>query len=100
MRNSQKKGQRKRKSVILRLILLIFSAYCIYSISSYAIELIKIKQESEEVHKQINETNMTIDELNQLLSSEDNSKIVEHAARDKLGYVYSYEQVYTDISNN
>ena len=100
MRNSQKKGQRKRKSVILRLILLIFSAYCIYSISSYAIELIKIKQESAEVIKQNNETQLAVDELQHMLDSEDNSEIIEHAARDKLGYVYSYDQVYTDISNN
>lgn len=100
MRNSQKKGQRKRKSVILRLILLIFSAYCIYSISSYAVDLIKIKQESAEVIKQNNETQLAVDELQHMLDSEDNSEIIEHAARDKLGYVYSYDQVYTDISNN
>ena len=81
-------------------MLLAFSAYCIYSISSYAVDLIKIKQESAEVIKQNNETQLAVDELQHMLDSEDNSEIIEHAARDKLGYVYSYEQVYTDISNN
>lgn len=99
-KSNRKKETKKRKSIILRLVLLIFSAYCIYSISSYVVELIKIKQESEEVIKQANETQMSIDELNHLLADEDNSGLIEHAARDKLGYVYSYEQVYTDISNN
>ncbi len=99
-RNNRKKEPQNRKSIILRLMLLAFSAYCIYSISSYAVELIKTKQEQEEYNKQINESQLTIDELNHLLDSEDNSELVEHAARDKLGYVYSYEQVYTDISNN
>ena len=99
-KNNPKKETKKRKSIILRLVLLAFSAYCIYSISSYAVELIKIKQEQEEYSKQINERQLTVDELQHMLDSEDNSGLIEHAARDKLGYVYSYEQVYTDISNN
>ncbi|HIZ17318.1 MAG TPA: septum formation initiator family protein [Firmicutes bacterium] len=99
-KNQRKKETKQRKSIILRLVLLAFSAYCIYSISSYAVDLIKIKQESAEVIKQNNETQLAVDELQHMLDSEDNSEIIEHAARDKLGYVYSYEQVYTDISNN
>lgn len=99
-KNQRKKETKQRKSIILRLVLLAFSAYCIYSISSYAVDLIKIKQESAEFIKQNNETQLAVDELQHMLDSEDNSEIIEHAARDKLGYVYSYEQVYTDISNN
>ncbi len=95
----RKETPKKRKSVILRCALLVFSVYCIYMIASYQVELIKTKQEAEQYKTEISERQLKIDELQHMLDQDDNSALIEHAARDKLGYVYSYEQVYTDISN-
>lgn len=95
----RQKTQKKRKSVLLRIALLVFFVYCIYMIASYQVELIKTKQETAKYKEEISERQLKLDELQHLLDQDDNSEIIERAARDKLGYVYSYERSWVDIGN-
>lgn len=41
-----------------------------------------------------------IAELHALLDSETDTQIIEKAARERLGYIYSNEKVFVDISGN
>jgi len=41
-----------------------------------------------------------IAELKAMLQDESNTQIIEKAARERLGYIYSDEQVFVDISGN
>ena len=45
-------------------------------------------------------TENDIAELKAMLSDESNTQIIEKAARERLGYIYSDEQVFIDISGN
>jgi len=41
-----------------------------------------------------------IEELKALLQSESNDRIIEKAARERLGYIYNNEQIFIDISGS
>ncbi len=41
-----------------------------------------------------------IEELRTILSSDSDKELIEKAARERLGYIYSDEQVFIDVSGN
>ncbi len=56
-------------------------------------ELVSLQQEYEAKATEI-------EELKAMLKDDSQAKIIEKAARERLGYVYSDEQVFIDISGN
>jgi len=58
------------------------------------------KAELEALKLQYSNEQKTIEELKVLLEDKSNKKIIEKAARERLGYIYSDEQVFIDISGN
>ena len=75
--------KKRRKSVILRLLLLAFSVYILISLINYQVQLTNHRRDLE---------------LERLLESGTESQLIERAARERLGYVYPDEQVYVDLS--
>lgn len=93
-----KKGNSKRKSVILRVVLLAFSVYVIYLLGSTQFELMSLRREEEALRTEVEERSKKVKEYNNLLKNGDEKDFIEKAAKDKLGFVFPNEQVFVDIS--
>lgn len=87
-----------RKSILLRVLILCVAIYFVYSLSSLWTDLIKGRENLDSIKNDISETERTIDEYKELLADGNEAKIIEKAARERLGYVFEDEQVYIDIS--
>lgn len=92
--------KRKEKSILLRVLVLCVSIYLVFSLSTLWGELDEGRQRLEDYRNQISETERKIDEYKELLSDGNEAKIIEKAARDRLGYVFADEQVYIDVSGS
>ena len=95
-----KQQPKHRKSIILRLLVLGVSVYMVTSLLGLANQLSAESAELAELEKQRDSQNRQIEELQQLLENDSHHAIIEKAARERLGYVYSNEIVYIDTSGN
>ncbi len=95
-----KQKPKRKKSVIVRFVVLGFSVYMIATLIGLGNELSKAREELLEYEKQRDSLQLTIDEYRALLDSDSHATIIEKAARERLGYVYSDEEIYIDISGN
>ena len=95
-----KRKPKKQKSIILRLFILVVCAYMTVTLASLWNSLNDARKELalliEEQTAKVND----IEELKALLSQESDAQIIEKAARERLGYIYSDEQVFIDISGS
>lgn len=94
------KKHKKRRSIILRLALLVFSVYVLFSIGSLQMQLIDSKNELARLNNEKAEKTQKVNELIALLENGTETDFIEKAARERLGYVYSDEKVYIDLSGN
>ena len=90
--------KKRRKSVILRLLLLAFSVYILISLINYQVQLTNYRRDLAEKQSTLEAKNLEVSELERLLESGTESQLIERAARERLGYVYPDEQVYVDLS--
>lgn len=90
--------KKRRKSVILRLLLLAFSVYILISLINYQVQLTNHRRDLAEKQSTLETKNLEVSELERLLESGTESQLIERAARERLGYVYPDEQVYVDLS--
>lgn len=90
--------KKRRKSVILRLLLLAFSVYILISLINYQVQLTNHRRDLAEKQSTLEAKNLEVSELKRLLESGTESQLIERAARERLGYVYPDEQVYVDLS--
>lgn len=90
--------KRKNKSILLRVLVLCVSIYLIYSLSTLWTELADGRRRLQEYQEQIEQTEAKIGKYKELLAEGNEAKIIEKAARDRLGYVFADEQVYIDVS--
>ncbi len=93
-------GVKKRKnSILLKLLLLGFLVYITISLGSLQVEFINSRKELKKIESEKQKVSESIENLTALLEG-DEKDIIERAARDKLGYVYEDEQVFTDLAGN
>lgn len=90
--------KKKRKSVLLRVLLLAFSVYILVSLIHFQVQLSESRQQLVEKTAELEAKNLEISELERLLDSGTEAQLVERAARERLGYVYPDEQVHIDLS--
>ena len=95
-----KKKKRKNKSILLRLLVLGVGIYMIATMSSLLNTLNESRKKLEELKAEQASTQNDIDELTAILADGSEKKIIEKAARERLGYVYPDEQIFIDISGN
>ena len=95
-----KRKKRKNKSIILRLLILAVCCYFTFTLADLWGELNKSRKELAELQSQHSKISQDIEEYKNLLKSDSNKEIIEKAARERLGYIYSDEQVFVDISGN
>ena len=88
------------KKVISGILVLGIGVYLLCSLISLWSNLADKKEELEQL-KDINAVQKAeIAELEALLGSDSDAQIIESAARERLGYIYSDEKVFIDISGN
>ena len=95
-----KRRPKKQKSILLRLFVLLLCGYFTISLASLWSELNDSLKELEELKQQQLLEENEIKELKELLKEESNIPLIEKAARERLGFVYSNEQVFVDISGD
>ncbi len=95
-----KRKTRKKRSVILKFLILAVCVYMLATLSNLWSTLNESKAELEALKLQYTNEQKSIEELKAMLKDESNEKIIEKAARERLGYIYSDEQVFIDISGN
>lgn len=88
----------KRKSVLLRILLLAFTVYTIISLTDLQIQLVGKKRELNSKFAELSEINLEIDEALHLLDSGSEVELIEKTARERLGYYYPDEEVHIDLS--
>ncbi len=95
-----KRKTRKKRSIFLKFLILAVCIYMVATLSNLWSTLSKSKAELEALKLEYSTEQQAIEELKVLLKDESNKKIIEKAARERLGYIYSDEQVFIDISGN
>ena len=95
-----KRKPKKQRSIILRLLVLGVCVYMTVTLGSLWNSLSESKKERDALKEQYNQQLNDIEQLKAMLESESNDKIIEKAARERLGYIYSDEQIFIDISGN
>ena len=92
--------RKRKKSIILRLLVLCVSVYMIVTLSGLFKTLDESQNKLNSLKEKYNTELSQVEELKSLLEEGSQSAIIEKAARERLGYVYSNEEIYIDISGN
>lgn len=90
------KRVKRKKSIIVRLIVLGVSVYMIVTLSSLWSELNAGQEELAALEQQKQALELRNDELRVLLEEGSHEEIIERAAREKLGYVFPNEEIYKE----
>ncbi len=99
-KQSQSKNKKRKSSVILRLLVLGVAAYFVVTSVSEVARLMSAKAELDALIDKKQSLQLDIEQISQLLSSDNHKDIIEKAARERLGFVYSDEEVFVDTSGN
>ena len=91
---------KKKKSIILRVLILGVCAYFTVTLGSLWKELDAKRSELKAQKEQYATEQTEIEELRSLLESDNEKKIIEKAARERFGYAYPNEQIFKDTSGN
>ena len=89
-----------KHSIILKAVILGVLCYLAVRLVSLWSTLNESQAELNNLKAEYIATQNDIDELKVMLADESNTKIIEKAARERLGYIYSDEQVFIDVSGN
>ena len=89
--------KKREKNLILRLILLAFGIYLLYSLIATQASIMEKKAELEDLKQQYNEHLIRNEELQKTLDSYGTDSFIEQQARS-YGYASSDEFFYIDVS--
>ena len=95
-----KRKVKKDKSIILRLLILCVCAYFTVTLASLWGDLNDKRKELAKLNEQLAAQQNDVEELRSILNSDSDKQIIEKAARERLGYIYSNEQVFIDYSGS
>ncbi len=95
-----KQKPKRRKSVIVRLIVLGVSVYMVSNLIGLGNQLARDRETLTQLINERDAIELENEELEALLNSDSYADIIEKAARERLGFVYSDEEIYIDISGN
>jgi len=90
----------QKPSIVLRILIVVFCAYLIYSLGSLFVELNAKNAELADLEIKQAQIEANIAERNTMLEEGTYEEIIEKAARERFGYVFPNETVYMDISGN
>ncbi len=87
-------------SVILRVCALLVCGYFTITLATLWSDLNADYKELERLNEQLIAEQNEVEELKAVLEAESDIPLIEKAARERLGYIYSDEQVFIDISGD
>ncbi len=93
-------SKKNNKSYFVRFLVLGVCVYLVATLTSLLSTLNESKSQLALLEEQYAAEKNTIEELRTMLENDEDYAIIEKAARERLGYVYSDEQVFIDISGN
>ena len=100
MKKRKIKKNKKNKSIILRLLIIAVCCYFTLTLADLWGELNDRRKELAELKNEEARLSEEIEEYQALLDSDSDNEIIEKAARERLGYIQSGEQVFVDISGS
>ena len=92
--------KKNNKSYFVRFLVLGVCVYLVATLTGLLSTLNESKAQLASLEEQYAAEKNTIEELRTMLENNEDYAIIEKAARERLGYVYSDEQVFIDISGN
>jgi len=93
-------SKKNNKSYFVRFLVLGVCVYLVATLTSLLSTLNESKSQLALLEEQYAAEKNTIEELRTMLENDEDYAIIEKAATERLGYVYSDEQVFIDISGN
>ena len=93
-----KRNKKKNKSIIFRLFVLGVCCYFCMTLVGLWNNLRESKAELKSLNEQYDAELNNIEELKAILDSDSDAKLIEKAARERLGYAYPDEQIFIDYS--
>jgi len=94
----QRTKEKKNRSLFLRLAVIAFGVYILYALVSFQVDITKKRAELEAAKEEYNRQQIENEELQRTLDTYGTNDFIESMARDKLGYAYSDEHFYVDVS--
>lgn len=94
------KTVKRQRSIIVRVLVLCVAGYMLFTLIGLFRELGESQKRLTELKSELKSEELQIEGLKSLLDEGSHADIIEKAARERLGYVYSNEEVYVDISGN
>lgn len=94
----RKKPQKKKHSIILRVMVLGVCLFLVFILVGLYKEYNNLVKERNDYEAKLNSLKADVDIRRDLLENGSQEDIIEQAARERLGYVYPNEEIYTDIS--
>jgi len=95
-----KRKTKQKRSFILKFLILGVCVYMIATLANLCTTLNESMAKLNSLKAEYAATQNDIEELKAMLKDESNTKIIENAARERLGYIYSDEQIFIDVSGN
>ena len=95
-----KRKPKQKRSLILKFLIFAVCFYMLITLFDLWSTLNDSMTELDTLKLQYQNKQEAIEELKVMLKDESNKQIIEKAARERLGYIYSDEQVFIDISGN
>lgn len=92
------KKQLTRKEIILRIAIVAFVVYILYTLISVQTQIAAKKAELDELRTTYTEKLIGNEELQKTVDSYGTDEFIEEQAREKLGYANEDEHFYIDIS--
>lgn len=94
------KGEKRSKSVIVRLVVLFLVSYMMITLIGLFRDYREAQNKLIDLKETLKQEQTQVEEYKALLNEGSHADIIEKAARERLGFVYSDEEVYVDISGN
>ena len=92
------KETKKNKNLLLRIAVIAFGVYLLYSMIATQANIAEKKAELYSLRQQYSEKLIRNEELQKTLDSYGTDEFIEEQARSKLGYAYPDEHFYIDVS--
>lgn len=91
-------AKKPKKGLLLKIGAIAFGVYFLYSLITTQVGITQKKAELDALRKEYSETLIRNEELQRTLDSYGTDEFIEQQARAKLGYAYSDEHIYIDVS--
>ncbi len=92
------KNKSSKPNFFVRFVLICLMVYFVVVNANLQIELSRKQAELTDLYSSKTTIELKNQELRNLIENGTESDYIERAARDRLGYVYANEEVFTDIS--